>query len=916
MLCGVDTLYFDYTVSSSVESITVTAPAFISNNQVVLPVADAGLYELVMVASGACGDDTCSFTVNTTFNTPPVLTAKDTTLTVCAIDSICIPFVVSDIDSNLVEVTSSIGVVNGNTICVKPLTYGQTSVILTAIDECGATTKYTVNVNLTQGATASIICPEDPFANLCGPDSVCVLIPITPYNADMVILDNGVPANANYDFDSGMLCLYVEESGLHNMTLIVEAMCGTDTCEFQITATMSQLPSVSTPASIDTLMCLASPTTLCFDAQTSGTGVTVTVSPSGSFSAGVVCVDVDTAGTYNVEIIASNDCGADTSYTTLVVTGNIMPVLNLPATQTFSWCPDDTDAICIPGISAMDAVQITSLDMICGEGTFTKLFSDTGFVCFTPDTAGMYMFCFETSDGCHVVNDTFYVEVVEREDCDVCIRLTIDGGEQIPVGVQHDVLLNIETATIIGGFDVLISYDASVMTFNTATIVVTAIEEWEYFTIRAGSDDCGANCPSGVIRFIGLADINNGPYHPSPESFEPNGTLINMNFLVANNQNLGDLFLPIKFAWYDCGDNTFSNTLGSILYIESRIFDAELRLLWDEADDVLFPESERVFGMGANDLCMVGASSAPVRCVEFINGGIKVIHPDSIDARGDINLNHIAYEVGDAVLYSNYFIYGLSVFNINLAGQIAASDVNADGLTLSVADLVLLIRIIVGDANPIPKLVPYTEELTLVNERSGTDISVTTNAVSEIGGMLLVYDLGDDVTIDGIMPTNEASEMQMSYNVIDNQLRVLIFDMGRNSIAAGKNSILEIAFSGEGEIALADVEAVDYQGRPYKVLSKLNLLPKGFALSQNYPNPFNPTTTIELALPIATDWRLSVYNINGHLVREFNGEDAAGMVVIEWDGKNFSGGQVASGMYLYRIEAADYSATKKMILLK
>ena len=60
-------------------------------------------------------------------------------------------------------------------------------------------------------------------------------------------------------------------------------------------------------------------------------------------------------------------------------------------------------------------------------------------------------------------------------------------------------------------------------------------------------------------------------------------------------------------------------------------------------------------------------------------GGIDIVCADSIDDRGDINLNGVANEVADAVLLGNYFVYGLSVFTINIEGQIAASDVNADG---------------------------------------------------------------------------------------------------------------------------------------------------------------------------------------------------------------------------------------------
>ena len=75
-----------------------------------------------------------------------------------------------------------------------------------------------------------------------------------------------------------------------------------------------------------------------------------------------------------------------------------------------------------------------------------------------------------------------------------------------------------------------------------------------------------------------------------------------------------------------------------------------------------------------------------------------------IDDRGDMNLNGVAYEIADAVLYTNYFIFGPSAFDldpIRRESQIAASDVNADGSPLTVADLVYLIRVILGLEDPI-----------------------------------------------------------------------------------------------------------------------------------------------------------------------------------------------------------------------
>ncbi|MFA6455757.1 MAG: YCF48-related protein, partial [Bacteroidota bacterium] len=94
-------------------------------------------------------------------------------------------------------------------------------------------------------------------------------------------------------------------------------------------------------------------------------------------------------------------------------------------------------------------------------------------------------------------------------------------------------------------------------------------------------------------------------------------------------------------------------------------------------------------------------------------------------------------------------------------------------------------------------------------------------------------------------------------------------------------------------------------------------IPTEFALDQNYPNPFNPATTIRYALPTNANVSIRIFDILGREVRSLmNEQTAAGFHKVEWNGRNNSGLQVASGMYIYRIEAGSFVATKKMMLLK
>jgi len=94
-------------------------------------------------------------------------------------------------------------------------------------------------------------------------------------------------------------------------------------------------------------------------------------------------------------------------------------------------------------------------------------------------------------------------------------------------------------------------------------------------------------------------------------------------------------------------------------------------------------------------------------------------------------------------------------------------------------------------------------------------------------------------------------------------------------------------------------------------------IPMQFNLLQNYPNPFNPTTTIQYTLKEGCYVILKIYNISGQEVRTLVNEyQTAGYKATTWDGRNNSGQPVPSGIYLYKIRAADFTEFKKMALVK
>ncbi len=94
-------------------------------------------------------------------------------------------------------------------------------------------------------------------------------------------------------------------------------------------------------------------------------------------------------------------------------------------------------------------------------------------------------------------------------------------------------------------------------------------------------------------------------------------------------------------------------------------------------------------------------------------------------------------------------------------------------------------------------------------------------------------------------------------------------------------------------------------------------LPGSYALHQNYPNPFNPGTEIVYSLPQASDVTLTIYNILGQKVATLvNAQRDAGTHHVFWYGTDEGGQAVATGIYLYRLEAGNFKETKKMLFLK
>jgi len=139
---------------------------------------------------------------------------------------------------------------------------------------------------------------------------------------------------------------------------------------------------------------------------------------------------------------------------------------------------------------------------------------------------------------------------------------------------------------------------------------------------------------------------------------------------------------------------------------------------------------------------------------------------------------------------------------------------------------------------------------------------------------------------------------------------------------AGTGVVLTLSWTVYASDGLAEIEATNGPrsitfDAGFVLSIDEDLLPDIFALHQNYPNPFNPVTTIRFDVPDESHIRMDVYNILGQQVATLvNSTLQPGFHAIRWNGTNDMGKPLASGMYIYKIQAKDFISVKKLVLMK
>ncbi|MBM3239148.1 T9SS type A sorting domain-containing protein [Candidatus Poribacteria bacterium] len=224
---------------------------------------------------------------------------------------------------------------------------------------------------------------------------------------------------------------------------------------------------------------------------------------------------------------------------------------------------------------------------------------------------------------------------------------------------------------------------------------------------------------------------------------------------------------------------------------------------------------------------------------------------------------------------------------------------------------------VAGDAweNPSPPPVP-----------APLMFSLTGSPVLELDGIVTREDTGKVINDLSVTVRHLSTGVSMTDTTSDGIFSITFVYLGDQLAHVG--DILEIsAYNSTGSFRLDPIRHVLTEADIE--LSRISLgnlvasvIPNRSELLANFPNPFNPETWIPFKLKEASDTLITIYDVHGRVVRKLDlGYIPAGIYQTKaksayWDGTNDLGERVASGIYVYHLEAGKFSASRKMVILK
>jgi hypothetical protein len=294
----------------------------------------------------------------------------------------------------------------------------------------------------------------------------------------------------------------------------------------------------------------------------------------------------------------------------------------------------------------------------------------------------------------------------------------------------------------------------------------------------------------------------------------------------------------------------------------------------------------------------------------------------TVDRFGDANLDGLV-NVGDCV---TIIVYIIEQYTLNVR-QFDAADVNRDA-RVTVTDLQNVIDIILRiptEPAPLPPTPLVFAQLKRDTPASGDVISIPLWV--DIGTQAAAVQYEVDYNADRLEPLDVTpgpmvQGLRLDHNEADGKAKGVVYNLSGMTFGPSSGELVTLNFRLKfGEFGPRDVAFKEFlivnRGAALIPSEIQGELPSRYSLSQNYPNPFNSSTRISFDLYEDALVELTVYDLLGRKVSTLVDQYlTVGNHDVTWNGRSDKGENMASGVYFYRLQAGEFSETKRMLLMK
>ena len=741
--------------------------------------------------------------------------------------------------------------------------------------------------------------------------------PTTPEVSDFQILFNGVGIGANVQVrvqDSTPSALSLSSAGT--------VSAAADAMPLGITVGLQDDDGDAVAQNSDVMVTLVSTSAGTFSVGEMGTeSITVTIA-GGNVSTMVDYMD-STAGTAIITASAPNlDPASQEVTVTAAPTVPVDPPVDPPVEVV---AITEGSIMVSPSLAMADGMVTVSAMGTAGQTATFSVGSIVTDGSMTGDGAGSYSGSFSVvvdqhADGMYGVSVTLNADATTTMM--VADALTIDSTDPTvtvtaPESAANGDMVMISAMVTDAGMISSVSADVSMLdSTQTAPVALTMGEDGAYSatvtisdenenangskTVTVTAMDAAGNSGTGeatvmlanTLSYTSMIPAGLSLFHV-PLDVEGLDTVGDLKGMIGNGSNLAVVYDHATSSWNSRSDDVMITAdLGIVLHMASAAeytFEGEA---WGEAGTsmISLQAGLNLIGLPVNDPSVMNVSDIADQFDEGVVSAITISTDDGFElvsdtmdpaVMGDAAYRVTASAAGTATLLGD----GWSNSGMAGAAPIALAGYSVEGQTP-----VLDVQGVVVDE--ITGLAREGFRVKVKNLSTKASLNRVTSLEVEAGGYNMTFvDLksGNAARIGDVLEISADSPSPL----------------------IGVQPVRHVVTADDVKSSILDLEDLI----AYEIPAETELL-------RNYPNPFNPETWIPYRLAEDADVSLTIYDVNGELVRSIDvGHQSAAVYesrakAIYWDGRNRFGEQVASGIYFYSLSTGDFSATRKMVILK